>query len=130
VIDVLREAETLAHWSDGPGLAAGVDLAERHRELLSRRLAPAQLAGLQAVARAVADAGPVISYVQGQASRAQRAGLFDIEKFWRDTGQAVERARAEASKLGSGRSSQRYVRELVQHLTAHCLYLRALARPL
>lgn len=125
--EVSQQATALARWSDGPGLAAAVDLAERHRELLGTRLAPAQIAGLQALARAARDSGEVIAYAQNQGTRARRTGRFDAEAFWRDAGEALDRGRADAERAGV-ECPLRFLQDFIQHLAAHSLYLRRATR--
>lgn len=118
-----RQLQAFARWSDETARPAAVELAERHRELAKGRLPPAQLAGLHAIAQSAREVAQVTGYTQHQAARARRAGRFDVEAFWRDTGSTIDSACRQSLRAAVAEPVT-LAREVVGHLAAHLLYLK------
>ena len=122
----------VADWSYGDGLRRAVELMERHRLLRPRRLANAQLAGLNEVVRMASGLAEIAEFVSRQATRAGRAGRLDVQAFWDDLRQALE----VVTNLASRRSGEEpaspgeteqlallLAREFMQHLISHAYFI-------
>lgn len=135
--DLPEFRRVISRWSDGPGLERATELAERHRALLPRRLTTAQLSGLHAIAQAATSPEQVVGYAQHQEARAGRIGRLDVKAFWEDLHQYLEKAGREATSLMPVQQPMSripneaawlrlsLIREFIQHLLAHSLYLGA-----
>ncbi len=128
----LRWRQMLIRWSDGQGVTLAVELAERHAHLLPRRITNAQLFGLSGIAQAIDDPDGVIAFIQHQGERALRANRHDVKSYWDDVRQTLESLREEAVRLAAKADVSlepplimEMMREFVQHLVVHSLYIGA-----
>jgi hypothetical protein len=128
----------LAAWSDGSE-AEAVRLVERHRDLLPKRITNAQLSGLENVISQAPNYREVRAFLNNRATRADKAGRLDVAGYWNDLTKTLDGLKGEAEQLwadlapGNIADRQhkvameelhaRLVREYVQHLVAHSLYL-------
>lgn len=134
---MMRAAElstVVADWSYGDGLSRAVELMERHRPLRPRRLANAQLAGLNAVVQMASSLGEISEFVSRQGTRAGRAGRLDVKAFWDDLRLALEVIADVAKRLGSegtpglggaDRLALLLAGEFTQHLISHAYLIEA-----
>lgn len=131
----LIRRQKIAAWSDRwqPEAAR---FADRHRDLLPRRITSAQLYGLGNVVRSAQLYAEIERFIQHQAAKAERAGRLDVQGYWNDLETALSKLRSEAQTLlktlplpaeaDSRQTLDALHRELaglyVQHLIAHSLY--------
>lgn len=127
----------LAAWSDGIESKA-VRLAEEHRDLLPRRITNAQLSGLENVVGPASTYQGIRAFLDNRADRANRAGRLDVAAYWNALTEALNALKGEAERVGIAMFADfgdrqrkvavdelhvRLVREYVQHLVAHSLYV-------
>jgi len=128
----------LAAWSDRSEHEA-VRLVEQYRNLLPRRITNAQLSGLENVVGQAPNYREIRNFLDNRATRADRAGRLDVAGYWNALTEALGGLKGEAEQLWAelapaGVSDRqrkvalddlhvRLVREYVQHIVAHSLYL-------
>jgi hypothetical protein len=131
----------LAAWSDGIEPEA-VRLVEQYRDLLPKRITNAQLSGLENVVGQASSYQDIRAFLDNRATRADRAGRLDVAGYWKALTDALNGLKKEAEhlaadlvhsditdrerKLAMDDLHVRLVREYVQHLAAHSLYLGGL----
>ncbi len=132
---LLLRKQRIAAWSDR-WQAEAACFADRHRDLLPRRITNAQLYGLGNIVRSARRYADVERFIKRQAEKAERAGRVEVQEYWSDLETALVRLRSEAQvllkglPLPAGVDSEEAVdalhRELaglyVQHLIAHSLF--------
>jgi len=140
----LKLRRRLAAWSDAVQPQAA-DLAGGYRDLLAKRITNAQLAGLHNVVQVAPSFRQIKRFVAHQGDKAGRAGRNDVQDYWNAVGKALEGLRRDAEQIwaevpggppsGTPAGSQaldewhcRLVREFVQHLVAHSLWVRPVRR--
>ncbi|MEW6399738.1 MAG: hypothetical protein AB1503_11350 [Bacillota bacterium] len=132
----LAFSRLVAMWSDRDGYRQATDLAEKHRDLLGRRLSPARLNGLLNAVAAAAAPAEVQAFVRHQVDNAGRREEPDLRQYWLEVGIALRGLEEEANRLATllGEPAQdavaveemhlQLIRRFVQHLVVHSLYLR------
>ncbi len=131
----------LAAWSDDIEPRA-VRFVEQYRDLLPRRITNAQLSGLENVVGQASTYREIRAFLDNRADRANRAGRLDVAAYWNALSEALNALKGEAERLGMATFADlndrqrrtavdelhvRLVREYVQHLIAHSLYLGGLS---
>ena len=132
----------LAAWSDNAQKSASA-LAERHRDLLGRRIGNAQLSGLNNIAQSAPSFENVKEFARHQGEKAERAGRYDVKEYWDAVGKALEALEKEAWTFASNAGlvmppkdskpqvltkalNEIYImlaQEWVQHFVAHSLMI-------
>ncbi len=126
-------ARRVAAWSDEVQ-AKAVSLADRHRDLLPRRISRAQLSGLQNIVHSAPDFQSIRRFLDHQAQRAARAGRADAQAWWQEIRKVLDGLDREGqvlrTQVGMGSEKEEtdrlhrfLTREYVQHLVCHCLWL-------
>jgi hypothetical protein len=132
---LLKRKQSIAAWSDR-WQAEAARFADRHRDLLPRRITNAQLYGLGNVVRSARRYADIERFIRHQAEKAERAGRLDVQEYWTDLKDALGKLRGEAQALPktlplpAGMDHQEALDDLhrelarlyVQHLIAHSLY--------
>jgi len=131
----LKRKQSIAAWSDC-WQAEAARFADGHRDLLPRRITNAQLYGLGNVVRSARRYADIERFIRHQAEKAERAGRLDVQGYWNDLKDALDKLRGEAQALPktlplpAGMDHQEALDDLhrqlarlyVQHLIAHSLY--------
>lgn len=127
--------QVIAAWSDRVQTEAA-GFADKHRDLLPRRITNAQLYGLANVVRSAHNYSQIQRFVEHQGEKASRAARGDVQAYWADLGKNLTALRGEAQRLlkqvplePGSRPPQsldalhrQLASEYVQHLIAHSLY--------
>ncbi len=92
--------QRLAVWSDSAQKPTSA-LAERHRDLLGRRIGNAQLSGLNNIAQSAPSFENVKEFTRHQGEKAERAGRYDVKEYWDAIGKALEGLEKEAWAVAS-----------------------------
>jgi hypothetical protein len=125
-------ATIVADWGYGEGLRRAVELMERHRRLRPRRLANAQLSGLNTVVQMASSIGEIDEFAVHQGSRAGRADRPEVKAFWDDLRVALESVEIAAKQAttelaaASGTHDQlalHLAREFTLHLISHAYFI-------
>jgi hypothetical protein len=134
----------VAAWSDAAE-AEAVTFVERYGDPLGREPGNAQLSGLSDLVESGHDLDEIQKFATHQGSKAERAGHYGSQEYWGALRKALEGLKGDAWELAHGaglpapdRDSkpkvlraalddlyQRLVREWVQHLVAHSIYLQS-----
>jgi hypothetical protein len=128
----------LAAWSDGIEPEA-VRLVEKHSDLLPKRITNAQLSGLEGIVGQAPNYQEIRVFLDNRTTRADKAGRLDVAGYWNVLADVLNGLKADAERLWvelapAGTTDRqhraavdelhvRLVREYVQHLAAHSLYL-------
>ncbi|MCZ7575152.1 MAG: hypothetical protein M5U01_41920 [Ardenticatenaceae bacterium] len=134
----------LAAWSDQREPHA-VQLVEQSHDLLPKRITNAQLSGLENIVGQAPTYREIRAFLDNQATRANKGGRLDVAGYWNALAEVLSMLRREAEQLWSEVAPAdladrqrraaidelhvRLVREYVQHLVAHSLYLAGLSQP-
>lgn len=132
--------QQICSWSDGPGYHQATHLAESNRHLLPKPVTNAQLNGLRNIAASASLFKNVMEFTKHQGEKAERRGDFELRDYWQAVGKVLEDLKTPAGELwlGVGGSTQnlpkgktapdelhlRLVREFIQHLLAHSLFVK------
>jgi hypothetical protein len=139
-IDSQVLARRMARWSDGHEPEA-VRQAETYRPLRPKPLTNAQLSSLQNIVEAAPVYSEIRDYLRHQAEKANKAGpaQTELKNYWLDLDKTLGQLRQEAETILTAVAlkemtrkdrqtrldeiHRRLIREYVQHLVAHFLYL-------
>ncbi len=126
----------VAAWSDQSRKDAA-NFANKHRDLLPRRITSTQLYGLVNIVRNAQRFGDIQRFIRHQREKAERAGRQDVADYWKEMEQVLNNLRNDARELQRQAGSlpptispksaldtlhRQLTEEFVQHVLAHGSY--------